>query len=42
MESQIDADLVVEGDSWLIELAVSNLLHGERGEVTKGTIEYRR
>lgn len=26
MESQIDADLVVEGDSWLIELAVSNLL----------------
>ena len=26
MESQIDASLVVEGDSWLIELAVSNLL----------------
>lgn len=26
MESQIDVDLVVEGDSWLIELAVSNLL----------------
>lgn len=26
MESQIDASLVVEGDSWLIELAVNNLL----------------
>jgi len=26
MESQIDENLVVEGDAWLIELAVSNLL----------------
>jgi two-component system sensor histidine kinase CreC len=26
MKSQIDADVVAEGDSWLIELAVSNLL----------------
>jgi two-component system sensor histidine kinase CreC len=26
MDSQIDDDLVVEGDAWLIELAVSNLL----------------